>query len=70
MSYLRENIVKNHGMANNSGIKLMECKWFASCGSWNAIICENFAKYSWIIAELSFKKNLCKYFGMNSDKHA
>lgn len=45
-------------------------KWLASSGSWNAISCENFAKYSSITAELSFKKNLCKYFGTKAERQA
>lgn len=32
-SLLRENIVKNHGIANNSGIKLMSAKCLANTGS-------------------------------------
>ena len=68
--YLRENIVRNHGMAKSSGMNAISCKWFASSGSWNAMIWVNLAKYSLITAELSFRKNLCKYFGTNADKHA
>lgn len=67
---LRENMVKNQGIAKSSGMKFMSNKWFARTGSWNAISWENFAKYSWMIAELSLRKNLCKYFGTNSDKQA
>lgn len=62
---LRENIVKNHGIANSSGMKFISLRWLASTGSWNAVSWENLLKYSLIIAELSFKKNHCKYFGMN-----
>ena len=34
------------------------------------MICENFPKYSCIIAELSFRKNLWRYFGINLDRHS
>lgn len=34
---LRENMVRNQGMANSSGIKLMLAKCCASSGSWNAL---------------------------------
>lgn len=65
LNFLRENMVKNHGIANSSGIKQISLKWFARTGSWNAVNCENLLKYSLMICELSFKKNQCKYFGMN-----
>jgi len=57
-------------MANSSGIKLIPAKWFANAGSWNAIRWENLARYSWITAVLSFRKKLCRYFGMKADRHA
>lgn len=62
---LRENIVRNQGIAKSSGMKLISFKWFDKTGSWNAVNCENLLRYSLIIAELSFRKNQCKYFGMN-----
>lgn len=62
---LRENMVKNQGIANSSGIKLILAKCVAKIGSWNAVNCENLLKYSLIMAELSFRKNHCKYFGIN-----
>lgn len=65
IKYSRENIVKNHGIAYNSGIKFISAKCFASTGSWNAVSCENLKRYSLITAELSFKKNQCKYLGIN-----
>lgn len=55
---LRENIVKNQGMANNSGMNLISSRWFARTGSWKDMRCENFAKYSRMISELSFKNKL------------
>lgn len=57
-------------MANNSGTKLISSKWLASTGSWYAIKWANLAKYSLITAELSFKKKLCRYFGINAEKQA
>lgn len=32
-AYVRENIVRNHGIANNSGMKFMLFKWLAKTGS-------------------------------------
>lgn len=66
---LRVYIVRNHGMAYNSGINPMLSKWLNSCGSWKAIICENLARYSWMTALLSLKKNLCRYLSINPHKH-
>lgn len=62
---LRENMVKNHGMAKSSGIKLISLRWLAKTGSWNAVNWLNLLRYSLMIDELSFKKNHCRYFGIN-----
>lgn len=34
------------------------------------MICENLPRYSCITAELSFRKNLWRYFGIKADRHA
>lgn len=69
-SNLRENIVKNQGIAKSSGTKLISCRCVASSGSWKAVICQNLAKYSFITALLSLRKNLCRNFGTNADRQA
>jgi len=61
-------MVRNQGMANSSGIKLMLDKCCARSGSWNALSCENLLRYSLMIAELSFRKNHCRYFGMKRNR--
>lgn len=68
--YLRENIVRNQGMANSSGTKLISWRCVARPGSWNAHICQNLARYSLITALLSFRKNLWRNFGTNAERHA
>lgn len=57
-------MVRNQGIANSSGMKLMLAKCWAKSGSWNALSCENLLRYSLMMAELSLRKNHCRYFGM------
>ena len=57
--YLRENIVRNQGMAYSSGINPMLFMWLLNSGSWKAIRWENTARYSDKKKELKCKQMRC-----------
>lgn len=63
-------MVRNQGIAYSSGTKPIVARWENSDGSWKAIRCENLARYSWITALLSRRKNLCRYLSMKADRQA
>lgn len=63
-------MVRNHGIANRLGSKLMSRRWVVRTGSWKATICQNFAKYSLMTALLSFRKNLWRKRGTNAERQA